>query len=170
MENLDMENWKYFKIGELFDISKCKCGCAGDLVDGDSIPYIGAKKDNNGFMKLVDLEGNKDLVSPGNSIVFICDGQGSVGYSVYQEKDFIGSTTLCIGRSEHLNKFNALFIVTVLDLQRERFNYGRKWAPTLRETLIKLPCKNDLPDWEFMEDFIKNKWNDCVKKYLSVLL
>lgn len=156
-------NWEYFKLGDIFTISKCKCGCAGDLVDGNEIPYIGAKKDDNGIMKYVDFEENQKLVSPGNSIIFICDGQGSVGYSIYQDCDFIGSTTLCYGRNEHLNKYNGLFLVTIIDLQRERFSYGRKWAPTLKDTLIKLPAKDGEPDWQFMEDFIKNEWISGLK-------
>lgn len=155
---INTTDWKYFKIGDIFEISKCKCGCAGELADGNDIAYIGAKKDDNGVMKYVELESNKHLVSPGNSIVFICDGQGSVGYSIYQDVDFIGSTTLCIGRNQNLNKYNALFVITILDLQRERFSYGRKWAPTLKETKIKLPAKGDKPDWAFMESYVKDQW------------
>lgn len=155
--SMDDFKWHEYRIDEVFDvIEKCKCGNAGNLVDGNEINYIGAKKKENGFMKKVAIEGNEDKITQGNAIVFICDGQGSVGYSIYQEKPFIGSTTLAVGRNEKLNKYNAMFLVTILDLQRERFSYGRKWGSTLKETVIKLPCDENLnPDWDGMERFIK---------------
>lgn len=155
--SIDDFNWKEFTIEQIFTtIEKCKCGNAGNLVDGDEINYIGAKKKQNGFMKKVSVEGNGDKITQGNAIVFICDGQGSVGYSLYQDKSFIGSTTLTVGRNEKLNKYNALFLVTILDLQRERFSYGRKWGTTLKQTKIMLPCSDGLtPDWDLMSNYIK---------------
>jgi hypothetical protein len=54
-----------------------------------------------------------------------------------------------------LNKFNALFIVSILDKERFRFSHGRKWKPTLKQTKIKLPSKNNQPDWQYMENYIK---------------
>lgn len=151
---LDITTWKEFKVGDLFELKKCKCGQAGDLVDGTDINYIGAKKNDNGLMKTVLYE--KALVSKGNSIIFICDGQGSVGYSIYMDKDFIGSTTLTAGYNPNLNKYNAMFIVTVLDKERYKYSYGRKYGPHLVNATIKLPTKNGQPDWEFMENYIKS--------------
>lgn len=98
--NLNTDNWREFNIYRdktqkgLFDIVTCKCGCAGDLDDGDDINYIGAKKNENGVMRRVKLE--PQLVSKGNGILFICDGEGSVGYTNYIDKDFIGSTTVSV--------------------------------------------------------------------------
>ena len=100
---------------------------------------------------------DEDYVTKGNCIVFIGDGQGSVGYSTYQENDFIGSTTLSMGRNDYLNKYNALFIVTLLDKERFKYSFGRKWnGEKLKNTKIKLPVGGDgNPDWQFMEDYIK---------------
>ena len=53
------------------------------LEEGDDINYIGAKKSNNGFMQRVQY--NEDLITKGNCIIFICDGQGSVGFSNFIE-------------------------------------------------------------------------------------
>ena len=150
---LNSNNWKEFKIGNLFQLKKCKCGNAGELENGNEILYIGAKKEDNGMMKSVRKIDS--LISSGNCIVFICDGQGSVGYSNYMESDFIGSTTLTAGYNKNLNKYNALFIVSVLDKERYKYSYGRKYGPHLANSVIKLPTKNNLPDWQFMEDYIK---------------
>ena len=123
---IDRSNWQWFKVGKLFPPQKCKCSNATELLeDGDEIAYIGAKKSDNGIMRYVKRE--EKLVSRGNCIVFIGDGQGSVGYSLYQPVDFIGSTTLIAGYNEHLNPYNATFLVTILDQERFRYSFGRKY-------------------------------------------
>lgn len=176
--NLDTESWKEFYISRtkdhpgLFDIENCNCGSAGNLDDGNEINYIGAKKNDNGVMRKVIRDEN--LVSKGNGILFICDGEGSVGYTNYMDKDFIGSTTTSIGYDEALNPVRALFLVTILDKERFKYSYGRKYRAHLNEATIKLPVKkkdngdyfNDLtkkysfegyiPDWEYMEKYIKS--------------
>jgi hypothetical protein len=154
--NLDTTLWDYFDIVKIFGKpEKCKCSNASDLLEGNDIYYIGAKKTDNGVMQKVELVEN--LVTKGNRIVFIGNGQGSVGYSTYQPIDFIGSTSLSCGYNENLNPYNGLFIVTVLDLERYRYNYGRGYGKAqLSKTKIKLPAKNGKPDWQFMEDYIKS--------------
>lgn len=51
----------------------------------------------------------------------------------------------------------ALFICTLIRLEKYRFNYGRKWhLERMRESIIKLPVTaNGAPDWAFMERYIK---------------
>ena len=97
MLSLENKEWKPFKVEELLSIYKCKCSKAGDLKKGNT-PYIGATNRNNGLMSFV--EKNEKLMTQGNCITFICDGQGSVGYSIYKYENFIGSTTLKIGRNQ----------------------------------------------------------------------
>ena len=178
LDILGMSEWKEFYICDssehkgLFKIENCKCNCASDLDDGVDINYIGAKKTENGFMKKVALD--ERLVTKGNCIVFICDGEGSVGYSNYQEDDFIGSTTLSVGYCESLTKYSGLFIVTLLDKEKYKFSYGRKYRNSFNSIIIKLPVLKDefnkviidnnspysndgyLPDWSLMESFIKS--------------
>jgi len=150
------ENWGWFKIADIFRLAKCKCSNATELLeDGNDIAYVGAKKKLNGFMKKVSLVPN--LVTKGNCIVFIGDGQGSVGYCTYQPVDFIGSTTLTAGYSSKLNQYNALFFVAVLDLERYRYSFGRKYGLNeVKDKKIKLPAINGQPDWQFMENYIKS--------------
>ena len=175
---LNIQDWKKFNVSRtekqagLLDIEPCKCGCAGDLEDGNDICYIGAKKNDNGVMKRVKLD--KALVSRGNGIMIICDGEGSVGYSNYMKDDFIGSTTTSIGYDEEINQTRAMFIVTCLDLDRYKYSYGRKYRPSMNSVIVKLPVKRNsdgtivkdetkkyssegyIPDWQFMEDYIKS--------------
>lgn len=165
MNNIDTSCWKEFKISEILKLEKCKCGCASDLDDdiGD-IEYIGAKKSQNGFMKFVNRKGNEKFISKGNAIVFVCDGEGSVGYCNYLPNDFIGSTTLMVGYNKHLNKYNGLFLVPIFDKEKIRYSYGRKYAPTLPDTIVKLPAKKDgTPDWDYMEAYTRRLWGGSHK-------
>ena len=147
-----------FKISNIFpppNLVNCRCSNAGDLADGTDVFYVGAKKDVNGTMKRVEYD--KKLITKGNCIVFICDGQGSVGYSNYMNTDFIGSTTLTVGYNQHLNKYVGLVLVTLLDLERPKYSYGRKYRKFLPDTEIILPVdKTGEPDWQLMEQFIKS--------------
>jgi hypothetical protein len=150
--------WAWFPLKNLFpDLKKCRCSNASLLLtEGDDINYIGAKKTHNGVMQRVKMVDS--LVSDGNTIVFIGDGAGSIGYVTYQKDDFIGSSTLTCGYNKHLNEFTGLFLVTILDLERYRFSFGRKYGKRQIENMkIKLPStpKGD-PDWQFMEYYIKS--------------
>lgn len=160
--SIDVNSWKEYKIGNLFSLERCKCGNAGDLdSDNQQTIYVGAKKKQNGFMKKVNLY--EELMTKGNCIIFICDGEGSVGYTNYMERDFIGSTTLTVGYNQRLNKYNGMFLVSVLDKEKIRYSYGRKYSNTLKSTLIKLPTKDNEPDWDYMEKFIKKlKFSDLI--------
>lgn len=153
---LKIENWKWFEINSIFKLEKCKCYSARELLEnGNDIYYIGAKKNDNGIMQRVEYV--EELISKGNCTTFIGDGQGSVGYTTYQPIDFIGSTTLTCGYNDKLNKYNALFLITVLDLERFKYSFGRKYGKVkLLKTKIKLPSKDGQPDFEFMENYIKS--------------
>ena len=158
---LKTKEWQWFRVGKIFKLEKCKCSNATELLEnGDEIAYIGAKKNDNGIMNYVKKDD--ELVSKGHCIVFIGDGQGSVGYCTYQPKDFIGSTTLIAGYNNNLNDYNAIFLVGVFDQERYRYSFGRKYKKkVIDNSRIKLPAILNAqgeyePDWQFMEDYIKS--------------
>ncbi len=153
--NLDTKNWKYFRIDELFDLKNGRVNNASELEDGNDIPYVGAKKSDNGIMRYVKMENNK--VSKGNCIVFITDGQGSVGYANYMDRDFLGTINVVCGYNKNLNELSGQFIATVFGLERPRYSWGRKLKNTLPSTVLKLPATpSGDPDWQWMEDYIKS--------------
>lgn len=154
---LETEKWGEFRIGDLFELENCKCGNAGDLDDGDDIWYIGAKKSDNGLMRKVAMPSDVSLLTKGNCIVFICDGAGSVGYANYMPCDFIGSTTLTVGYCSDMTPLSALFVVTVIDMNRFKYDYGRKLRKYLASDTIRLPITSDgSPDWQWMENYMKS--------------
>ena len=101
---------------------------------------------------------------------------GSVGYAYYQEKQFTCSHDVnpLYRIDGDFNEFTALFVATVIMHDRYRWGYGRKWCPKrMKNSKLKLPIQKDangkpiidankqfsdsgfLPDWGFMENFIK---------------
>lgn len=161
MNEIITQNWKEFNLIDLFsdeehNIESCKCSNATALLEpGNEVMYIGAKKNDNGFRYYV--MHSEEYITKGNCIVFICDGDGSVGYHTYQEDDFIGSTTLKVGRNNNLNRYNALFLLTVLDFARYKFSFGRKYKVENEKVALPYIKTEDgfEPDWIFMENYIK---------------
>ena len=49
-----------------------------------------------------------------------------------------------------------MFLVTILDLERDKYSFGRKWSARIADTDIRLPAKNNNPDWSYMESYIKS--------------
>ena len=166
MLNLNDREWKAFKVKDIFLIEKCKCSSVSTLKPG-KFPYVGATNRNNGIMSFVEKKDK--WITRGNCIVFICDGQGSVGYSIYKKEDFIGSTTLKVGRSEHLNRYTAQFLVSALDKNRPMYSYGYKRNENrLSNESIMLPtAKNGQPDYAFMEQYIREREGNLKQKYID---
>lgn len=153
--NLNISSWGNFKISELFPVLQNGKANQGMLSDGYDCFYVGAKKGDNGVM--LHCAYDSALIQKGNCIIFICNGQGSVGYANYMDVDFIGSTDIVAGYNKMLNQYNGLFIATVLCQERPKYSFGRKWKTHLKDTVIKLPQTIEgFPDWDFMEQYIKS--------------
>ncbi|MDR0875724.1 MAG: restriction endonuclease subunit S [Clostridiales Family XIII bacterium] len=151
----NVDCWGKFKIGKLFPrLESGKCDNAGRLIDGDDLFYIGAKKKDQGVIKRVSY--NEELASEGNCMAFICDGDGSVGYSNFIDFDeIIATVNVMLGYNPFINKYVGLFIATVLDLERTKYSFGRKYRSHVANTEIRLPQTIDgKPDYEYMENYI----------------
>ena len=51
-----------------------------------------------------------------------------------------------------------LFVLSLLPIEKYRWGFGRKWdREMMLESTIKLPItKDNTPDWQFMENYIKS--------------
>ena len=170
--NLDVSQWKEFETQRLFPIMENGKANQQMLEDGNECFYVGAKRNDNGVM--MHCQKDISLLQKGNCIIFICNGQGSVGYANYMDVDFIGTTDIVAGYNENLNQYNGLFLATIYSQERPKYSFGRKWKTHLRGTKVKLPIQYNLdgtpyideicrysdegyvPDWKFMEDYIKS--------------
>ena len=65
---------------------------------------------------------------------------------------------MVICRAGWLNKYTALFVLSILKQEKYKYSYGRAFKMDLiSSTVIKLPATADgSPDWDFMEQYIKS--------------
>ena len=159
---MDCQNWKFFEFKKIFDIRKGKRLTKADMVNGD-IPYIGATESNNGVTARIS---NDEYLHSANTISVSYNG--SIAEAFYQTKDFWATDDVNVLYPKFkLNKEIALFLTTIINREKYRFNDGRKWDKESMETSqIKLPAIKVAngeyePDWMWIENYIKN---DLVKK------
>lgn len=160
---------KNFTIESLFPtLVRGKVHSQDSLPVGDGYFYVGAKKKENGVMCKCGYD--ESLISPGNCIIFICNGEGSVGYSLYMDRPFYASGDLVLGYNDSLNPYIAMYLVTLLDCERPKYSFGRKYGPHVKDTTLPLPATdNGEPDWAAIESIVKTKYlNDLPRASKSV--
>lgn len=175
---LNDRKWKWFNYGGEDGVFKIRKGFYNKKpieveAENGSIPFVGAIDGNNGVSSYHTLDiiesstktgddNNHDIskkIFKGGRYITISNN-GSVGYAFYQPKDFTCSHDVnpITTKDINLNPFIAMFLCTVIGLERFRWTYGRKWRPSrMPNSRIKIPVDNKgVPDWQFMEDYIKS--------------
>lgn len=172
---LDTQEFKTFNYGGTQGIFEIKGGYYNKkpehTIEGN-IPFIGASKENNGiteYYSLADIENNhKDTKGKSHEIskklfegnCITVANNGSAGSAFYQENEFTCShdVNVLYLKDKQINVYIAIFLVTLIELEKFRWNFGRKWRPIrMPNSIIKLPVdKQGQPDWKFMEDYIKS--------------
>lgn len=151
---LDVHTWKEFAMDCLFDFSKGIRRTKADMLPG-KINFLGAISDNNGIREKIEADSWWEP----NCITV--NYNGSVGEAFYQSEPFWASDDVNVLYAKEfwqMNKYIAMFLITVIKANRYRFGYGRKWTlQKMKETIIKLPSNKDGgPDFAFMEEYIKS--------------
>lgn len=149
--SLDTSIWKEYKLTDLFNIAK---GTISKKTKQGKTVCITATCKNNGIGGSIDVPP----VHNGNSITLSVNG--SIGEAFYQTRPFSASTDIAVLsplEATPLNKYTALFICTILRKEGQKYSYDYKWSLVrLKDTTIKLPSTpSGEPDWQFMEDYIK---------------
>ena len=146
------KNWMEFNYCDLFDIRKGKRLTKSQMSFGDT-PFIGSIDGNNGYRQYIDTPPNHD----GGTITV--NYNGSVAEAFYQPDPFWASDDVNVLYPKfELNSYVGLFLCSLIKKEKFRFNYGRKWhLDRMKKSVIRLPvAENKLPDWEFMENYIKS--------------
>lgn len=150
--DLNTSQWDYHKLSDLFEIKGSKTTSLlkmREYGDGE-YPYVTTQATNNGVAGFYNFETEKGNILTVDSAV--------LGYCSYQPLNLSASDHVekLIPKFE-INKYIALFLVTIMNAEQYRYNYGRKASQTrMKQISIKLPTKRDEPNWEFMEDYIKS--------------
>ena len=189
---LNERTWKKFLIMDIFLMRNGFYNTKPQESDNGDIPFIGASAVNNGITSwhtLEDIEaapkaGNADKKVGRNQNINqkIFDGNcicvtnnGSVGYAHYQENRFTCSHDVNPLYANpkmkwRMNKYNALFLCGIIEQERFRWAYGRKWRPSrMKESVISLPVDvTGNPDWEFMENYSKGIMEEEKQRLLQL--
>lgn len=151
--NFDLGTWQPFKYKDVFKITRGESLYLQDMEKGE-YPYVSATSGNNGISAFVDTYN-----SLGNTIVLNYDG--SIGEAFYHQHPYFASEkVVTIKLKNHsMNKYIAMFLITLIRQEKFRYNYGLKWSVNsrMKESIIKLPVtSNGTPDYDFMENYIKS--------------
>ena len=175
--NLNDRKWgEFFITGKQIEILNLKASKSGidknKLIFSDKIkdiPYITRTDLNNGYSLFIGkTQQDKYKIDKGNVITIGLDTQ-TVFYQPYQ---FFTGQNIQVLSSDKLNKFIALFLVRILSIQLQKFNWGGNGATLgrLARTKIILPItQNGEPDYAFMENFIKERMYQKLKQYNDYL-
>ncbi len=149
---LDSSKWKKFKLTSLFKIKGSKTTPVLELEEyGEGkFSYVTTQASNNG------IDGFYNFYSENGNVLTV--DSAVLGYCSYQPLNFSASDHVeKLMPNFKMNKFIALFLTKILNLERYRYNYGRKCSQTrMKNISIKLPEKNGEPDFKFMEEYIKS--------------
>lgn len=172
--NLNISQWKIFKIKDLFDIVLSKGDIKIDDVDSGTIPLVSSGEKNNGIVGFISEEGDgRAEMFKGNLITvdMFCN-------AFYQKDPFYavshGRVNILLPKIK-LTQYIALFICSLIKQEQYKFSYGRAvYSTVCGDIEIKLPilCDKDktpiidkthayssegyIPDWQFMENYIKS--------------
>jgi hypothetical protein len=177
---IEDKKWKEFFIGGengIFDISSSSSGIDKNKLllntNRTDIPYITRTEENNGINLFIQEEqSNKYTLDEANVITIGLDTQTVF----YQSHKFYTGQNIQVLRHKKLNKLNAEFLIPLIKVQMQKFNWGGNGATLgrLYKTKIMLPVdqKNNI-DWKFMEQYTKtiiNKKLNYYKKYANCIL
>ena len=168
--------WKCFTFGRLINrIYKSHAYTKDDLNEqifknDSTIRYITRTAEDNGCELIVKNEV-LSYVEEGNAITI----GDTTATCFYQEEKFVTGDHMIVIRADWLNTYTGLYITTLLNYEQYRYSYGRAFLmDRVKETVLKLPiCRYKdgspiidetkeysdegyIPDWKFMEDYIKS--------------
>ncbi len=174
---INLDKWQEFKFEKLISkIYKAKAYNKDDLSKSNNprtaIRYITRTGENNGCDGVVSMSDiDMDAIEDANAITI----GDTTATCFYQDEKFIAGDHMVVIRTEWLNKARALFVLSILKKEQYKYSYGRAFLmDRVKSTIIKLPikCNSDgspfiddtqkyseygyVPDWIFMENYIKS--------------
>ena len=162
---LSEKKWEAFNVNYIFPyIQRGKRLKKGDHKAGN-IPYVSSTMMNNGVDNFIsNKEGKKfdNCITIANS--------GSVGASFYHQYEFIGSDHITAFKNEKFNKYIYLFLATIVSRISDKYSFNREINDfRISNEKVLLPVNEDgNPDYEYMEQYIKNIMCNQYKRYFRL--
>jgi type I restriction enzyme M protein len=164
---LDQKKWEPFALDDIFTVSAGKRLETRNKVSG-SRPFIGATDNSNGVTGFV---GNDNASKDSNVLGVNYNGAPCIAFYHPYECIFTDDVKRLHLRSYVDNKFVLLFFTAIFAQQRSKYSYGYKFKERrMLQQKILLPINNDgEPDYEYMEQYIRNMMIRKCQDYLNYL-
>ena len=165
MLNFKDREWREFVFQDIFVINRGEQGVYKQDMQTGHIPYVSATARNNGISTYIDVANR-----PRNMMSLAYDG--SIGATFYQgTKWFASEKVVSIALKNHkLNRYIALFLCPLIERQKIKYGYAYKWSVETRmmrgKILLPSVCANT-PDWQFMEDYTREREQRQLKEYFT---
>lgn len=165
---LEEKEWKSFILSKIFDkIQRGKRLIKSNQKPGIK-PFISSSKTSNGVDNFISnskgVRSFKDCISVANS--------GSVGTAFYEPYEFVASDHVTSLKKENLNKYHYLFITQILKSDfSDKYSFNHEISDKrMKREQIYLPVDNKgNPDYEYMEQYMKNIMGKQYQDYLEYL-
>ena len=154
---LDSVDWGEFYFSEIFNNIYIAQSTDLNKLDTGETVFIGRRSDNNGLQDFVNIDPKKIINK--NCITVSMVGEPR---AFYQQYDFTCSQNILILRNDkYLNKSIAMYLCSIINNYLMDKGYGYGYPVGLKRVLrnkIILPIdSNNAPNWQFMEDYIKQE-------------
>lgn len=150
---LSDRDWKEFFLEDIFSVGSGKRLTNADKIDGTR-PFIGATDNMNGVTGFVDNENS----SLDNNVLGVnYNGAPCIGFYHPYECIFTDDVKRLHLKNHEDNQYVLLFFKTIILQQKNKYCYGYKFNERrmLRQIIVVPVDDNDEPDYQFMEDYMK---------------
>ena len=146
---LNSDLWEWFYLKDIFNVIRGVRLTKEDRIRGN-IPLVTAGFKNEGIAEYIS---NEEMIRYQNTLTI--DMFGNCFYRGYR---FCCDDNILVLSNSRLNEFSGLFVATILNNDKYKFQYGRQYRQkNFKWHKIKLPATaNGSPDWQFMENYIKS--------------
>ena len=161
---LNLGNWGNYKVGDILKPINGKGITAEEIEENiGSVPCVQGGAENNGVLGFIafDYINNKKFATIHEDCLTVARVGTSGQINFQQEICCIGdkakALVLLDKYETHKNKYVYLFLKAILQFLKYKYCYGRGIVTeTYMNEIIKLPTRNNEPNWEFMEKYIKS--------------
>lgn len=165
---LSDRDWGIFLIGDLFSVKRPPARNKDDYEVGN-IPFVASGSVNNGVMKYCKPLENEKLDEAGCITVSPVDGS-----AFYQPYSFLGrggaGSSILMLYADNLNLYSGQFIAKMIaNTCACKYTYGHMGNKDgIKRERIMLPVdENNNPDYQFMEDYVKELMKKKQQQYLD---
>ena len=165
MHNLNDREWKPFFFFFIFDeVERGKRLKKNDHIDGIR-PYVSSSAKNNGVDQFI---GNTEKIRCFSNCLSLANS-GSVGSCFYEPFEFVASDHVTHLKKDGVSQYIYLFMATTVNRISEKYDFNREINDyRISREKIMLPVTDDgEPDYQFMEDYMKELMTKKRKQYMT---